>query len=105
MVDGMTTRGTTTGGEPGSADVDAAVTRWAAAAGPPAPVARPDRLPGSAVVRFLRGVLLGCAIGLPLLALALADEPADGLGTALVVLGLWLGGGILQRRQESRAGR
>ena len=101
----MTTRGTTTGAGPNGADVDAAVARWAAAAGVPASVAQAPGSPGPLAVRFLRGVLLGCALGLPLLAPASVDVPGDGLGLALVAGGLWLGVGILLRREEPRAGR
>lgn len=100
----MTTRGTT-GAGPTSEDVDAAVARWAAAAGVPTSVAQAPGSPSPVVVRLLRGVLLGCAFALPLLALGSVDEPGDGLGLALVVGGLWLGVGILLRRREPRAGR
>jgi hypothetical protein len=91
----MTPRGTTGSG----ADVDAAVARWAAAAGVPVAVAQGYRSQTSIGMRFLRGFLLGCAVGVPLLALASVDGPADGLRLSGVLLVLWLGVRIQHRRQ------
>ena len=92
MVEGMTT----TEGNPTAADVDAAVERWAAAAGVPASVAQghEDRTP--AARRLLRGVALGLLAGLPLVFLAQFDGPA----VLLVLAGLLL---VLAVARQHRA--
>ncbi|CCG03578.1 hypothetical protein [Blastococcus saxobsidens] len=60
-------------------EVEAAVARWAAAAGVPESVAQGYESRTSLARRFLRGFLLGGLIGVPMLVFSSLDEPADGL--------------------------
>ena len=101
MVGGVTTRGTSTGSN--RSDVDATVARWAAAAGVPASVAQGYRPTTPAWLRFLRGVLAGCAVGVVLLVVGSVEGPPGGVGLALAVLVVWTASRILQRRQHRRS--
>ena len=86
---------TTRQGGPTATEVDAAVQRWAAAAGVPASVAQgcEDRSPAAG--RVLRGILLGLLVGLPLVVLA----RFDGAPVLLVLAGLLLVLSILRQRR------
>ena len=98
MERATTTEGTGTG--PGT-DVDAAVARWAAAAGVPTSVAQGYESRTPAATRFLRGVLMGGAVGLPMLALASLDGPSDGLWLVLALAVTLLGLRIARQRGRS----
>ena len=97
-------RATTEGG-PRPADVEAAVDRWAAAAGVPEDVVRGTPRRPSAARRFLRGVLLGGAVALPMVLLATVDGPADGIRATVVLAVLVVGLRIALRRRGTGAAR
>ncbi|TFV49517.1 hypothetical protein [Blastococcus sp. TF02A-35] len=84
-------------------DVDAAVARWAAAAGLPASVAQGYESRTPAALRVLRGFLLGMTVVLPLLALGWAVELGGGPAVVLVCALLVLALRVAQRR-SARSG-
>ncbi|RBY90180.1 hypothetical protein DQ244_11970 [Blastococcus sp. TBT05-19] len=99
-------RGTTTTqgtrGEAAGSEVDAAVARWAAAAGVPESVARDYESQTSFGRRVLHGFLLGLLVGLPLLALTWAVDVGGALPFVLVCGVLVLLVRIAQQRSSSR---
>ncbi|WP_104523612.1 hypothetical protein [Blastococcus atacamensis] len=96
-------RGTTTQAirDDAGTDVDAAVARWAAAAGIPVSVAQGFESRTSVGRRVLRGFLLGLAVGLPVIALGWAGEAGNGVRLVLVCAVLVLLLRIAQHRSGS----
>ena len=88
---------TSTGNSRTPAEVEAAVERWAAAAGVPASVARGYEEPTPAARRLLRGIGLGLLVGLPPASVA----QFDGLAVLLVLAGLVLVMSIVHRCRAS----
>ncbi|MCZ2860886.1 hypothetical protein [Blastococcus sp. VKM Ac-2987] len=88
------------------AEVRAAAERWARAAGVPLATAQgsaPHRSP--APLRFLRGALLGAALGLLLLLMARGTGITAVLGVVLAVAVCVLAGRISAQRRQRAPGR
>ncbi|WP_113796187.1 hypothetical protein [Blastococcus sp. TF02-8] len=80
---------------------DAAVARWAAAAGVPASVVEGYESRAPAWLRLLRGLLLGLVAGAPVLALAWVARHGGGLTVLLVGAGLVVALRIVVHRRAS----
>ncbi|MGY1835947.1 hypothetical protein ACI79P_12620 [Blastococcus sp. SYSU DS0510] len=81
------------------AEVHAAAERWARAAGHPTPVLDAPGPTRSTATRFLRGLLLGAAVGAVLL-VSTAQGPTAALWGLLALVGGVLVGRILQDRRR-----
>ncbi|NEK85724.1 hypothetical protein GCU60_08105 [Blastococcus saxobsidens] len=99
----MTTTGTR-GADAGTAE-SAAVARWAAAAGVPESVAQGYESRTSTTTRFLRGVLLGGVVAVPVLLLGAIDGPGGGLWPVVVLVLAVIGLRIAQQRRHRRRRR